>query len=534
METTGEDASVSGEKATPASLSGLPPSIVCFGVSEFLPVKDILSMSQTCRVLHRSIIPDPKTNKKKVERNTGTDATTTTVAASSSSNNSQRDDNILLWEKILERDFGLTFGSFGVSDKNSVYVIPTQQDRSGVSNIAPQGMVLPVTSSFEAYRQWKKTSLKFYKGSNGRENDNVNAGYFTRAALMWQKIAMWCNRNGEFGAQLLNTFLPGISYADVLQIEEHARTQKTTLKEEAVAAIRAIFSFCRGQDGEQGRVGEHFLSLLGVYNAYDFFTNNYYTGNLYWYIAFSPIAPRRLSVDIETGKLSWWVSPRERVQATSHTGGDCVLNWFEEYARRLTNNIYRVGAIQGSYDSDPDSLKGINLYPWPCLGENGEEDSITGPLVSRRVTKGIEVIASGVWVPQMSHIGFIYSIRMRLLEEGQDGYLSPQERGFTSAQLVSRHWKIYHKANDRTDLVNGDGVIGMVPILEDGGYREPGLGTGEFTSGWFTYQSCTGFMEEGGNFCGHITFRTINASSQHFFDVEVGKFKLDTKPDFLY
>jgi uncharacterized protein affecting Mg2+/Co2+ transport len=191
--------------------------------------------------------------------------------------------------------------------------------------------------------------------------------------------------------------------------------------------------------------------------------------------------------------------------------------------------------------------RAIELYPWPCLRENGEDDTATGTLVSRRVTKGIEVVASAVYVPQSPNIGFIYSFRMRLLEDGQQGYVPPQERGFTSAQLQSRHWKIFNKANERTEFVNGDGVIGMYPILEEGGFREPALGSGEFTAGWFQYQSCTGGpFTEGGHFSGHMTFKMINTSDlspsghprahfqSQFFDVEVGPFELDGSPLFLF
>ena len=57
---------------------------------------------------------------------------------------------------------------------------------------------------------------------------------------------------------------------------------------------------------------------------------------------------------------------------------------------------------------------------------------------SRAVTRGVEVVTSAVFVPEMEV--FVYSIQIRLLtSEDGEGYLSPEVRGFDTCQLLSRH-----------------------------------------------------------------------------------------------
>merc|ERR1719293_641995 len=86
---------------------------------------------------------------------------------------------------------------------------------------------------------------------------------------------------------------------------------------------------------------------------------------------------------------------------------------------------------------------------------------------SRAVTRGLEILASAVFAPFMSM--FIYSIRMRLLTPGEDGYTSPENRGFKTCQLISRHWIISYsvpQSNEpRVEEVRGEGIIGFYPKL---------------------------------------------------------------------
>ena len=184
--------------------------------------------------------------------------------------------------------------------------------------------------------------------------------------------------------------------------------------------------------------------------------------------------------------------------------------------------------------STPHDHQSILLYPRiPTNGSmstNGNTEEIQ--TVSRAVTRGVEVIASAVYLPQAmtSHFGFIYNFRIRLLTPNDDGYQSPSQRGFETCQLMSRHWKIYNSETEHTDHVDGEGVIGMYPILREGGYHDDGVSF----EGTFSYTSCTGPMQ--GNFSGHLQFvpGTINEPTGPAFPVEVKPFALDMHPSFLY
>ncbi|KAL3904450.1 MAG: hypothetical protein SGARI_004917 [Bacillariaceae sp.] len=201
--------------------------------------------------------------------------------------------------------------------------------------------------------------------------------------------------------------------------------------------------------------------------------------------------------------------------------------WLEEYVRRLNEGEFDVGGI----GSNQDGPKGIILFPRYVPGASAK--LVNGiPVVSRKITRGVEVIASAIWDPRLvSDMGFIYAIRIRLLTpEDGDEYVSPEDRGFSTCRLLQRHWRIVNDETGRTEVVDGDGVIGMTPILREGGYREQG----EDFNGTFQYQSCTGPMERG-SFGGHLAFeaRPENGAAS-LFDVELGSFALDCQPDFLY
>jgi len=56
--------------------------------------------------------------------------------------------------------------------------------------------------------------------------------------------------------------------------------------------------------------------------------------------------------------------------------------------------------------------------------------------------------------PERNHFVFIY-------------YISIQNRGNRSAQLISRHWVITD-ANGKVEEVRGDGVVGEQPVLAPG------------------------------------------------------------------
>ena len=79
----------------------------------------------------------------------------------------------------------------------------------------------------------------------------------------------------------------------------------------------------------------------------------------------------------------------------------------------------------------------------------------------------MEVVALATLVEEVGM--FVYSIRMRLLTpDNGDNYMSPEQRGFNTCQLVSHHWRMSKLAANGQpviDKVHGEGVIGYFSIL---------------------------------------------------------------------
>ena len=203
---------------------------------------------------------------------------------------------------------------------------------------------------------------------------------------------------------------------------------------------------------------------------------------------------------------------------------DSLLRWFEEHAYRLESNFLSVGKI--------DRFDSIVKYPTVADTAN----------CSRAVTRGVEIVASSIYVPEAGL--HTYSIRIRLLTpDDGDEYMSPEERGFETCQLVSRHWKIsswdnsQHNGPPNIENVRGEGVIGMYPLLFEGGYRNYTTGEGheleegENTDGQFSYQSCTQAEshQHSGYIEGFLHFRpgSISEPRGDLFDVRVNPFSLN-------
>jgi hypothetical protein len=209
---------------------------------------------------------------------------------------------------------------------------------------------------------------------------------------------------------------------------------------------------------------------------------------------------------------------------------DSLLRWFEEHARRLSSGYYSIGGRFGS-DSSPSILH------YPSKTETA--------LCSLAVTRGIEVVASSTYNPfERIHI---YSIRIRLLEPNNEGYETPDQRGFITAQLHSRHWIITKRTQSHTDTkeeVRGEGVIGEYPLLLEGGFQNysgrsasviAGLGSDTFerrenSSGTFTYSSCTDADSK--LFEGYLVFYpgSLYSPTGDPFQVRVAPFPLSSSP----
>lgn len=195
------------------------------------------------------------------------------------------------------------------------------------------------------------------------------------------------------------------------------------------------------------------------------------------------------------------------------------------------------------------------------------------------VTRGVEARASVLYMPEAGQ--WTYSIGLRLVPPGD-------ARGFQTCQLRSRHWAIEpgrggsgsgsssNRSSSSTsstsggstvgaaaeaagaagaevrdagpplpwEHVRGEGVVGLFPVLRDGGHRADvqsaaagtaSLREGAWAAGAFVYQSCSGRGRPGGSFGGELTFvpGTLAAPEGSAFEVAVQPFALDV-PDALF
>lgn len=506
------------------TLTDLPATIVCSGVCPFLDLEDLLNLRVASRILHGHL-------------------------------HNEHDISNELWKLVLLRDFGLPLvePNSGIDDKGQeiIWTIPAQQT-SGVSKLATDGMVVPVTGRFEAVKAWKRVSIMFYSGAPVTVppiRKRIHAPYFLRAARFWQSICRWCHEadpDGPASTQARLNIYKYLAKSGLKFTSWPTYNQDTPHSMHAVQAVYA-FSTMNSSDSDYNR---DFAPLFGGCRAY---------GSIASLTRFLPLRTDnilylavgmyyRLCTDVVTGCV--FIDPGRRPAVNlPDTGGQALDNrpeqlllWLEEYARRLTTGEIGIGRLENDYTED--ERRGIVLYPRyiPGLVESSHQI----PIVSRRVTHGIEVIASAVFVGHMGRFGeqswFVYSIRIRLLCPDDEGYVSPEERGFLHCQLLARHWRITNHESGSTSEVDGRGVIGMFPVLREGGFTEGG----HSSDGVFEYQSCTGPMPEGGTFEGNLTFvadppapgtwdpETVALYGVGAFQVEVGAFVLDSRPAYLY
>ncbi|CAJ1388691.1 unnamed protein product [Effrenium voratum] len=227
-------------------------------------------------------------------------------------------------------------------------------------------------------------------------------------------------------------------------------------------------------------------------------------------------------VDLSDGLVYIFTrNPRSPLELAIPRGkpGDGLLRWFEEYAQRLHSTFYTMDCLRP--EAHP-LLCGISLFPK------------TAPELKVCTTRGVEVQASCIYMPE-HQAGWTYSIALRLVG-------TFEERGFDSCQLLSRHWEIQEDGKE-CERTHGDGVIGLFPILVEGGWlknRESDPhgqyeGHGR-VDGLFRYQSCSGRNASmRGTFGGHLTFvpGTRKSPQGEAFQVRVEPMRLQV-PTFMY
>jgi uncharacterized protein affecting Mg2+/Co2+ transport len=532
---------MSSDDNTELHLTGLPSAVLLVGMCSFLPLEDIfvlrLTSSKVLALLHGE----------------GQDE---------------------LWKLVLQRDFCFTDKNLkGGPIDTLIYRGPGDEALSPSRN-----MIEPATSHFDALKKWMKVSAWFYQGwkqgihseiqssiQRGEEvaapakaialgrQPHVHGPFFLRAARFWENLVRWCEdgprvpcKDGSLGSQeearirrvLQRTLSPhGIQY---VLFGDPCRDKAGLLARLAISAFSSGTTILSSLDPVV--VDGVSCGILGGYEAYGHFRINglfslfqgkerYVSLNLLSYVHGMPASRGCVAVEPKTGRL--YVHGFEDCKplrvGNETSKGDDLLLWLEEYLRRLVEGEIGIGAL----GTGPSYPKGITLFPRYVPGATPKLTNGV-PVVSRKVTRGVEVIASAIIdATRQSDMGFIYSIRIRLMTpDDGDEYLSPDERGFFMCQLRERHWRIVNDETGTTQIVDGDGVIGMTPVLKEYGY----LCDGEDFSGTFQYQSCTGPMKKG-TFGGHLTFDANpgnGAASASFFDVEVGTFVLDSEPDYLY
>jgi uncharacterized protein affecting Mg2+/Co2+ transport len=457
-----------------------------------------------------------------------------------------------LWQLLLQRDFGFTQDT---EDWKKTLAI--EEFSSSVASIfgvdpARADAIIDVSCAFDSWKGWKKASSRFYRtrespilleNRRGRPSQQlVHAPYFLRAAMLWQTIFRWCDNPdvSKTVGPILQASLneqSGMYQTDWLHLQQNGSCTK------GLDACRAVYAFTGGQGHELDRQTA-FDGLLGGYEAYGYYSCTHLITPQVLpdrtdmvIVAVDLLSghqglPKLFMLDGNTGTLDFRThlleSRSHSIRALNHRTPqpDDFLVWLEEYGRRLSDGRIGVGSM-GPHLND----EAITLYPqFPRSASPTITEGVSP--VGRAVTRGVEVVASGVYVPQArNRFGYIYSIRVRLLTPGEEGYLNATQRGFETCQLQSRHWQITDDSSEQTDRVDGEGVIGMYPLLREGGYTEDG----EDFDGILQYQSCTGGMSHG-SFRGHMQFipGSRNAPTGPPFAVELKPFELNKQPTFLY
>ena len=405
------------------------------------------------------------------------------------------DDAELIWTHFVQQDFGL------VDTTRSLAVAPRSPQAPSIFGTTAENSIITVKSPFECWKQWKRVKMRFF----GESNRNLNASFFLRAAKFWQTIELWCKNNGEFGNGVLETLVHGGAHH-----EWPVNFQNTP----SFDAAQALYSFYSGQER-----GHPQFALLGGWSAYSFLRVTVLSQPS---LAPMPGTHMTIATCFPSDGIVYYVNGVTGNVENSvrnpcpPSGVDNILVWLEEFARRLEDGEYKLGALV-------EESQSITHYPQ------------LPPRATRAVTRGVEVVASSEWIPKDSL--FVYSIRIRLLRSYEDGY--DLNRGFETCQLMSRHWRLTRQG--RPENVNGDGLIGMYPLLREGGYRsDSGDSVAHVLAGIneksvFSYESmvednCSGTMS------GFFTFvpGSIMEPTGVPFDVQVASFPLDRNPEFMY
>jgi uncharacterized protein affecting Mg2+/Co2+ transport len=400
------------------------------------------------------------------------------------------DEANVIWFLALARDFAFD------SETDSLQTLGIHEERHNPSSItsifgytlSQEGSVFTAENAFESWKHWSKAAAIFLATSAHKRDMayKINGPYFLRAAKLWRIIENWgeSDESGFFGDTMRNSLVSGV---------QQNRGRFAKVSNTVTHPFEAIFAFCDGQ-----RLNHQPLApLFGGYTAYDHTNSMALCSTAEAIERDNPvlislnrkknIKSKEILYDVDTAALFVRIGNNDYHEfevyvLNGEDTNEVGLLWMEEFARRLQNSFLGISSSYQIEDVYNESHYGLSCFP-----------SDRSPLTSRRITKGIEVLASSLGALEIGHV--IYSIRLRILTEGEDGYLNANERGFETCQLLSRHWTFYDRNSGETQTVSGDGVIGLHPLLREGGYRndlnyQGLLREGEGREGIFQYQSC--------------------------------------------
>lgn len=501
-----------------ASLDALPNTIVAASILPFVNSTALLSFRLTSRgcyeICHGHVVGSTATQQKHEE------------------------ESEALWCLALVRDYRFEKGDELLSMYKSLRCNPDPDDEA--NPFLSTSDVFTASTAFISWKHWRKIDTRLRHDENGQRFHVVDPGaqvvgpYFLRAASLWRKIEQWCSDESmseNIGPAILSSLKPGKPFGASLVEDGY--------QDGNLSAFKAVYAFYSGQTSISSGIresGSRLLSgLFGGYSVYDTLSHNCWCpprvlSSGWDLIVAKDINNMKVTVfDSRSGDVFIYISTPHQLGAIKTkavldgSGDDQILRWFENHADRLKK--YSVGNMA------PDSAKAILRYP-------SLNDSTN---CSRAVTRGVEVVASSTYVVEIGGM-FVYSIRMRLLEaeDGED-YMSPEERGFDTCQLVSRYWRITQ--GGEVGEVRGEGVIGCYPMLREGGiqnfisedgghsFYDDGEDYGE--EKYFSYQSCTGGGD--GEMEGYLQFKagSIQGAGE-VFDVRVAPFPLKLPQHYQY
>lgn len=443
----------------------------------------------------------------------------------------EEEESEALWRLALVRDyhFEQENNGHGLSMYQSIRSNPDPDD--DVNPFLSTSDVFTASTAFISWKHWRKIDRRLHHTrATVARSAQVVGPYFLRAASLWRKIEQWCSDeslSGDLGSIIQSTLVPGVPFDSLVEL----RSSLGHYQDGKLAAFKAVYSFYAGQNCGADFYDTHGLvlpGLFGGYHAYNYMSHSTWLPPEVLEGSFIIVAKdvnevKLTVVDAESGDVAHLIRPHGANGAGSVIkavrGGnndDQILRWFENHANQLEQ--YSVGKLT------PDGFESILRYP-----------SVNDPFnCSRAITRGVEVVASSLYSIVLEV--FVYSIRIRLLRpEDGEGYMTPEERGFETCQLVSRYWRI--DQGGEVEEIRGEGVIGYYPLLREGGYQNFVSNDGGHTfrkvggegnrEEYFSYQSCTNGEE--GSMEGQLQFKagSIRAGDGEVFNVRVAPFPLN-------